>query len=242
MALTRSTYGQRVGRCRRGSDPAQQRRRGSGQLTVAGYAVEDLAPHASVEEVAYLLLHGCLPEPLGARPVHGSSGGAASALRAHARRSSRGRAAKAPPMDALRMAAPMLSLGRAENPLDDAMTAIASFPTIVGSLLAAAARAARRSRLVRTSRTRAHYLHQLFGVEPSAERARGARHLSQHGLRPRPQRLDVRGARDRLDALRPGLGGHRRGRRAQGAAARRRTRAGPRHGLRDRRRPSAPSR
>src|SRR2546425_6081375 len=42
-------------------------------------------------------------------------------------------AAKVPPMDALRMAAALLSLGRVENPVDDAMTAIASFPTIVGS-------------------------------------------------------------------------------------------------------------
>ena len=35
-------------------------------------------------------------------------------------------------MDALRIAAGMLSLGRKANPMDDAMTAIASFPTIVG--------------------------------------------------------------------------------------------------------------
>src|SRR5256885_14558434 len=35
----------------------------AGRLTIAGYAVEDLAPHARFEEVAYLLLHGRLPEP-----------------------------------------------------------------------------------------------------------------------------------------------------------------------------------
>src|SRR6266516_4575324 len=35
----------------------------AGRLTIAGYAVEDLAPHASFEEVAYLLLHGRVPEP-----------------------------------------------------------------------------------------------------------------------------------------------------------------------------------
>jgi citrate synthase len=34
----------------------------AGHLTLAGYAVEDLAPHASFEEVAYLFLHGRLPE------------------------------------------------------------------------------------------------------------------------------------------------------------------------------------
>ena len=35
----------------------------AGRLTIAGYAVEDLAPYASFEEVAYLLLHGRLPGP-----------------------------------------------------------------------------------------------------------------------------------------------------------------------------------
>src|ERR1043166_3118814 len=33
----------------------------AGKLILAGYAVEDLAPHASFEEVAYLFLHGRLP-------------------------------------------------------------------------------------------------------------------------------------------------------------------------------------
>src|SRR5881396_2136715 len=35
----------------------------AGQLVLSGYAVEDLAPHASFEEVGYLFLHGRLPEP-----------------------------------------------------------------------------------------------------------------------------------------------------------------------------------
>ena len=35
----------------------------AGQLILAGYALEDLAPHATFEEVAYLFLHGRLPEP-----------------------------------------------------------------------------------------------------------------------------------------------------------------------------------
>ena len=88
-------------------------------------------------------------------------------------------------MDALRMAASLLSLGRAENPLEDALTAIASFPTIVGSLLAAAER--RAPVAVRpTSSHAAHYLHQLSGTEPSAERARALKPISitvcDHGL------------------------------------------------------------
>src|SRR5436309_9003590 len=35
----------------------------AGRLTIAGYAVEDLAPNAGFEEVVYLLLKGRLPEP-----------------------------------------------------------------------------------------------------------------------------------------------------------------------------------
>src|SRR6266705_1097578 len=121
----------------------------AGRLTIAGYAVEDLAPHARFEEVAYLLLYGRLPEPselvrftqdLAARRALPPAGG--EVLRAAA-------AAQALPMDVLRMVAALLSLGRPENPVDDALTAIASFPTIVGA-----------------------YWRMRSGAEPAAERAR----------------------------------------------------------------------
>jgi citrate synthase len=143
----------------------------AGRLTIAGYAVEDLAPFATFEEVAYLLLHGRLPEPSEqarfARDVaerRALSRVAIEVLREAA-------AAKAPPMDALRMATPVLSLGREENPLDDAMTAIASFPTIVGTYWRL--RNGEGPVPVRTDLTHAaHYLHQLFGAEPSDERTR----------------------------------------------------------------------
>src|SRR5579871_3924893 len=88
----------------------------AGRLIIAGFAVEDLAPHASFEEVAYLLLHGNVPEPreLGvfARQLADRRvlpGAAVGVLREAA-------AMKAPPMDALRMAAATLSLGRCEEP------------------------------------------------------------------------------------------------------------------------------
>jgi citrate synthase len=69
------------------------------------------------------------------------------------------------------MAAPLLSLGRDENPEDDAMTAIASFPTIVGAYWRI--RNGEAPVPVRTDLAHAaHYLHQLFGIEPSAERTR----------------------------------------------------------------------
>ena len=142
-----------------------------GHLTIAGYAVEDLAPHAGFEDVAYLLLHGQLP--------------GASERAAFARQLAQHRllppailgvledaaARSVPPMDALRMAAALLSLGRAEHPLEDAITAIASFPTIVGSywrMLHGDPPVPVRLDLSHA----AHYLHQLFGEEPSPERAR----------------------------------------------------------------------
>jgi citrate synthase len=143
----------------------------AGRLTIAGYLVEDLAPYASFEEMAYLLLHGRLPEPserdrfaqdVAERRV--LSRAALEVLREAA-------AAKALPMDALRMAAPVLSLGREENPLDNAMTAIASFPTIVGAYWRICN--GERPVPVRTDLAHAaHYLHQVFDAEPSAERTR----------------------------------------------------------------------
>src|SRR6266508_317332 len=84
----------------------------AGRLTLAGYAVEDLAPNASFEEVAYLLLDGRLPDPVELA--------AFTADLARRRRLphpamavlEEAAAAGAPPIDALRMAAPLLSLGR----------------------------------------------------------------------------------------------------------------------------------
>jgi citrate synthase len=143
-----------------------------GRLTLAGYAVEDLAPHASFEEVAYLFLHGRLPEPV-ERTAFAKELAGRRALPQSAMEVLREAAAvKAPVIDALRMAAALLSLGRKENPLDDSMTAIAAFPTIVGSywrLRNGEAPVAVRGDVSHA----AHYLHQLSGSEPLAERARG---------------------------------------------------------------------
>jgi citrate synthase len=143
----------------------------AGRLTIAGYAVEDLAPDASFEEVAYLLLHGRLPDP----PEHIRFTAALAERRALSRAAlevlREAAAAHVSTMDALRMAAPLLSLGRDEDPMDDALTAIASFPTIVGAYWRI--RHGDLPLAVRTDLAQAaHYLHQLFGIEPSVERAR----------------------------------------------------------------------
>ncbi len=143
----------------------------AGRLILCGYAVEDLAPHASFEEVAYLFLQGRLPQP-SERATFSQDlaqrrklpDAAMSVLRQAA-------IAKVPPMDALRMAAATLSIGRVENPLDDAMTAIACFPTIAGAYFRLSHGHAPVP--VRTDLPHAaHYLQQLSGAEPAPERAR----------------------------------------------------------------------
>src|SRR5262249_5640162 len=105
----------------------------AGKLILGGYAVEEIAPRASFETMAHLLWHGRLPNAgelkdlavdLGSRrylpPV------TLGLLREAARNA-------VPVMDALRMAAGTLSLGRAESPDEQARTLVAAFPTIVGA-------------------------------------------------------------------------------------------------------------
>jgi citrate synthase len=143
----------------------------AGKLIVAGYAIEDLAPRAAFEEVAWLLLNGRLPN--------------ASELARFARNLAERRAlppaalgvlreaaaANVAPMDALRMAAATLSIRTDENPLDGALTAIASFPSIVGAYW----RISHGHQPIPIRSDLSHaafYLHQLDGVEPTPERAR----------------------------------------------------------------------
>jgi len=121
--------------------------------------------------VAYLLLHGHLPDDTERVRFAQDLAGRRALSRAALAIIHEAAAANAPPMDALRMAAPVLSLGREENPLDDAMTAIASFPTIVGAYWRIRNDVAPVPVLSDIAHA-AHYLHQLFGVTPSAERAR----------------------------------------------------------------------
>ena len=143
----------------------------AGKLILAGYAVEDLAPRASFEEVAYLLLRGRLP---GIRELDQFSADLArrrvlpdTALTVLERAAAR----QTPPMDALRMAVPLLSLGRKEDACEDALTAIACFPSIIGAYWRL--RAGEKPMPWRNDLGHAaYYLYQLLGTEPTVERAR----------------------------------------------------------------------
>ena len=157
----------------------------AGKLTLAGYAVEDLAPHARFEEVAYLLLHGRLPESSEAVEFTEELAARRALPKAAIAVLEEAAAAGVPPIDALRMATPLLSLGKREDPQDGAITAIACFPTIVGSYW----RIRSGEPIVPVRRDlghAAHYLHQLTGLEPAAERVRALETylntVSDHGL------------------------------------------------------------
>jgi citrate synthase len=144
----------------------------AGRLVIAGYLVDDLAPRATFEEVVYLLLHGRLPDDSERAALTADLARAGRCRRLPAAVLRAAADARTPPMDALRMVVPLLSLGRRGDPMDDALTAIAAFPTIVGAYWRTLSGEAPVP--VRTDLSHAaHYLHQLFGVAPSAERARG---------------------------------------------------------------------
>ncbi len=143
----------------------------AGRLILAGYAVEDLAPQASFEEVAYLFLHGGRPQPAELAAFATGLARRRALPRAAFTVLQEAAAAKALAMDALRMAAAVLSLGRAEDPMDDALTAIAAFPTIVGAyhrILGGREPAPICAGLSHG----AHYLQQWSGEQPSPEQVR----------------------------------------------------------------------
>jgi len=158
----------------------------AGELLIAGFPVEELAPRASFEETTWLLWNGSLPSAdelesfrrrlAGQRTLPAATLGL---LRAAAQR-------RVPAMDALRMAAGTLSLIEgAGDAREDALKLVAAFPTIVAAywrLLRGEEPLAPREDLGHA----ANFLYLLFGEEPSVERARGLETylntVSDHGL------------------------------------------------------------
>src|SRR5436305_5005387 len=159
----------------------------AGELLIAGFPVEELAPRATFEETTWLLWHGDLPtaEELEAfrRRLAGRRvlpAATLDLLRAAARR-------RVPVMDALRMAAGSLSLvaGAGEDPREDGVILVSAFPTIVAAywrLLKGEEPLPPREDLGHA----ASFLYMLSGEEPAAERARGLETyrntVSDHGL------------------------------------------------------------
>jgi citrate synthase len=151
----------------------------AGQLTIAGFAVEDLAPYATFEEVLYLLWHDTLPtasqlvdlrtKMIGHRTL---PKGTMDIIREAA-------AAKVQPMDALRMGCASLSIVD-PDPNDESVAAnlqraiilSAAFPSIVAAfwrLKAGQAPAPPSNTLGHA----ANFLYMLQGEEPDPALARG---------------------------------------------------------------------
>jgi citrate synthase len=143
-----------------------------GELIIAGFRLEDIAPYASFEEMLYLLWHDRLPNSAELKSFTEQMAGlrtippvALDTLKEAAKQ-------KLVVMDALRMAAGLLSLS--VNPDDSkaaGMALIAAFPTIVAAywrLLHGQEPVPPKAELSHA----ANYLYMLDGKEPSAERVR----------------------------------------------------------------------
>ncbi len=144
----------------------------AGELIIAGFPVEALAPQASFEEVVYLLWHDALPD----RPQLEAFRASLAAerqlppvtrlvLEAAAQE-------QVPAMDALRMAAGTLTVPAAADGRSAGVGLLAQMPVIVAAywrLSHGQAPLAPRDDLSEA----ANYLYMLFGEEPPAERCRG---------------------------------------------------------------------
>ena len=154
----------------------------AGELTIAGFPVEEIAGRASFEEIVYLLWRDDLPDPeqladfrreLAGR--RGLSRATRDLLRAVA-------AEEVPIMDALRMAAGTVSPGTDE---EEALALVASLPTMVAAysrLLAGEEPVGPDPELGHA----ANYLYMLTGEAPGAEFTRALETylnaVSDHGM------------------------------------------------------------
>ena len=111
-----------------------------GELVIRGFAVEDLAPHATFEETVLLLWHDALPDA-GTLDRFRAELAARRALERHTLELLKAAAARpVHPMDALRMACGSLTASGADDPVpsdrvgvarQDALRLVAAFPVIV---------------------------------------------------------------------------------------------------------------
>jgi citrate synthase len=144
----------------------------AGRLILAGYPLDEIAPRASFEEMVHLLWNGRLPNRWELKEMRARLAsrrhlppGTLALLREAARNA-------VPVMDALRMAASTLSIGRSESPEEVALTVVAAFPAIVGGYWRL--RNGQEPLDPREDLSHAEsYLHQIFGGEIGTERARG---------------------------------------------------------------------
>jgi len=154
----------------------------AGELTIAGFPVEELAGRASFEETVYLLWHDALPDPGQLADFREELAGRRELSRATLDLLRAVAAEKVPVMDALRMAAGTASPG---TDAEQALALVASLPTVVATY----------SRLVEGEEPvdpnpglghAANYLYMLTGEVPGAEFTRALETylnaVSDHGM------------------------------------------------------------
>ena len=154
----------------------------AGELTIAGFPVEELAGRASFEETVYLLWHDALPDPGQLADFREELAGRRELSRATLDLLRAVAAEKVPVMDVLRMAAGTASPG---TDAEQALALVASLPTVVATY----------SRLVEGEEPvdpnpglghAANYLYMLTGEVPGAEFTRALETylnaVSDHGM------------------------------------------------------------
>lgn len=143
----------------------------AGRLVIAGYELEDLAPNAAFEETVFLLWNGRLPNATELGEYRVRLAKQRELNQATIRLLEDAAHNSVSVTDLLVMAAPTLRIGRSENPAEDALAAVAAFPTIVGSYwhLKNGNKPAEPRHDISHA---AYFLYQVFGKVPSVEQAK----------------------------------------------------------------------
>ena len=157
----------------------------TGELTIAGFPVEELAGRASFEETVYLLWHDALPDPAELAAFREELGARRALPRATLELLRAAASGRVPAMDALRMAAGLASLDVAGGDRDEALALVARLPTVVASyrrLVDGEEPVAPDPKLGHA----ANYLYMLNGERPGAESVRALETylntVSDHGM------------------------------------------------------------
>jgi citrate synthase len=159
-----------------------------GELIIAGYPIEELAPNATFEEVVYLLWHDTLPDAQELAAWREELAAWRSLPAATANLLRKAAAEARPPMDVLRMAAGTLDLELPEQMRNNAglgTVLLARLPTVV----AAYSRLRQGREPIPPDASLGHaanYLQMLTGEQPSEPAARGLETylntVADHGL------------------------------------------------------------
>ncbi|HEV8432796.1 MAG TPA: citrate synthase/methylcitrate synthase [Thermoanaerobaculia bacterium] len=142
-----------------------------GELIIAGYRIDDLAPNATFEETVWLLWNGELPDPRELANFRRELAERRSTALTIERPSPLVRGEKVPKADEGSCTAPLDAIRMLLPPGDDPLDIVAKFPTII----AAVWRLSRKQEPIAPNPSLGHaanYLYMLTGEVPSDEKVR----------------------------------------------------------------------